>query len=147
MLKVAKAVHKSKNNHPENLLWLCSNHHTAYDDGLFGPDEESAECVVSFKKVLHRCKLLLWRTQNKISSKRLTVLRTATLSKSNWPQRRRRGRSRPSRRPPSRRWRSRRRWRPFLRVSQYFRVAAPSYDVRTFECVRCNSRERLSVAI
>jgi len=48
MLKVAKAVHKSKNNHPENLLWLCSNHHTAYDDGLFGPDEESAECVVSF---------------------------------------------------------------------------------------------------
>jgi hypothetical protein len=26
-------------------------------------------------------------------------------------------------------------------------VAAPSYDVRTFECVRCNSRERFSVAI
>ena len=36
-------VSKSKNNHPENLLWLCSNHHTAYDDDLFGPDEENAE--------------------------------------------------------------------------------------------------------
>jgi DnaJ-class molecular chaperone len=67
-------VHKSKNNHSENLLWLCSNHHTAYDDGLFGPDEENAEFVVSFKTVLHRYKLLLWRTQHKISSKLLTVL-------------------------------------------------------------------------
>ena len=59
---------------PENLLWLCSNHHIAYDDGLFGPDAENAEFVVSFKKVLHRYKLLLWRTQHKISSKLLTVL-------------------------------------------------------------------------
>jgi hypothetical protein len=25
--------------------------------------------------------------------------------------------------------------------------AAPGYDVRTFECVRCNSSERFSVAI
>jgi hypothetical protein len=67
-------VHKSKNNHPENLLWLCTDHHTAYDNGLFGPDEENAEFVVHFKKALHRYKLLLWRTQYKISSKLLTVL-------------------------------------------------------------------------
>jgi len=49
-------VSKSNNNHPENLLWLCSNHHTAYDGGLFGPDKENAEFVVSFKLVLHRYK-------------------------------------------------------------------------------------------
>ncbi|WP_050625987.1 HNH endonuclease [Bradyrhizobium viridifuturi] len=67
-------VYKSKNNHPENLLWLCSNHHTAYDNGLFGPDEENAEFVGSFKKILHRYKLLLWRTQHEISSTLLTVL-------------------------------------------------------------------------
>lgn len=67
-------VHKSLNNHPENLLWLCSNHHTAYDGGLFGPDEENAEFVVDFKRVLHRYKLFLWRTQHEISQKLLTVL-------------------------------------------------------------------------
>jgi DnaJ-class molecular chaperone len=67
-------VHKSHNNHPENLLWLCANHHTAYDDGLFGPDEENAEFVVNFKRVLHRYKLMLWRTQHEISQKLLTVL-------------------------------------------------------------------------
>lgn len=67
-------VSKSNNNHPENLLWLCSNHHTAYDGGLYGPDEESAEFVASFKRVLHRYKLLLWRTQHEISQKLLTVL-------------------------------------------------------------------------
>jgi HNH endonuclease len=38
-------VAKSKNNHPENLLWLCANHHVAYDDGLFGPDAENREFV------------------------------------------------------------------------------------------------------
>jgi hypothetical protein len=67
-------VHKSLNNHPENLLWLCSNHHTAYDGGVFGPDEENAEFVVSFKRVLHRYKITLWRTQHEISQKLLTVL-------------------------------------------------------------------------
>jgi DnaJ-class molecular chaperone len=67
-------IHKSQNNHPENLLWLCSNHHTAYDDGLFGPDEENAEFVVDFKRLLHRYKLMLWRTQHEISHKLLTIL-------------------------------------------------------------------------
>ncbi len=67
-------VHKSNNNHPENLLWLCANHHTTYDDGLFGPNDENAEFVLAFKRVLHRYKVMLWRTQHKISDKLLTVL-------------------------------------------------------------------------
>lgn len=67
-------VHKSNNNHPENLLWLCTNHHTAYDGGLFGPDKDNAEFVVDFKRVLHRYKLTLWRTQHEISHTLLTVL-------------------------------------------------------------------------
>lgn len=68
-------VHKSHNNHPENLLWLCSNHHTAYDGGLFfGPNGEDKEFVIDFKRVLHRYKLLLWRTQHEVSQKLLTVL-------------------------------------------------------------------------
>lgn len=67
-------VHKSLNNHPDNLLWLCSNHHTAYDGGLFGPNRENAEFVINFKHVLHRYKLMLWRTQHEISQKLLTVL-------------------------------------------------------------------------
>jgi DnaJ-class molecular chaperone len=62
------------NNHPDNLLWLCSNHHTAYDGGLFGPDKENTEFVVSFKHVLRHYKLTLWRTQNAISQNLFTVL-------------------------------------------------------------------------
>lgn len=58
----------------EAALELCSSHHTAYDNGLFGPDEENAQFVGSFKKILHRYKLLLWRTQQEISSNLLTVL-------------------------------------------------------------------------
>jgi len=62
-------VSKSKNNHPENLLWLCSNHHTAYDDGLFGPDEENGDFVRSFKIALHRHKKMLWVMQDEVSRK------------------------------------------------------------------------------
>jgi predicted restriction endonuclease len=53
---------------------LCANHHTAYDGGLFGPDEGNAEFVVDFKRMLYRYKLTLWRTQHEISHTLLTVL-------------------------------------------------------------------------
>ena len=67
-------VARSKNNHPENLLWLCANHHIAYDDGLYGPDVENAEFVKSFKVALHRHKTMLWRMQHEVSSKLFLVL-------------------------------------------------------------------------
>jgi len=62
-------VSKTKCNHPENLLWLCSNHHTAYDGGLFGPAEEDAEFVKAFKVALHRHKRMLWLLQSEVSQK------------------------------------------------------------------------------
>ncbi|MFB6328539.1 HNH endonuclease [Pantoea deleyi] len=67
-------VSQSHNNHPENLLWLCSNHHTTYDAGLFGPNDENKEFVSNFKQVLHRYKIFLWRTQHEISQNLLTIL-------------------------------------------------------------------------
>jgi DnaJ-class molecular chaperone len=67
-------VSKSKNNHPENLLWLCSNHHIVYDDGLFGPDTENEDFVASFKTVLHRHKAMLWRMQDEVSRKLFVFL-------------------------------------------------------------------------
>ncbi|MFE0587978.1 HNH endonuclease [Pantoea vagans] len=67
-------VSQSHNNHPENLLWLCSNHHTSFDAGHFGPKDENKEFVSNFKQVLHRYKIFLWRTQHEISQKLLTVL-------------------------------------------------------------------------
>ena len=72
-------VSKSNNNHPENLLWLCSNHHTVYDKDLFGPTGENAEFVVEFKRVLHRFKRMLWTMQDKISAKLFAVLDTCAM--------------------------------------------------------------------
>ena len=67
-------VARSDNNHPDNLLWLCSNHHMAYDKGLFGPDEENFDFVASFKQVLRRHKVTLWRLQHEVSHKIFMVL-------------------------------------------------------------------------
>ncbi|WP_114945262.1 HNH endonuclease [Microvirga calopogonii] len=67
-------VATSKNNHPENLLWLCSNHHTAYDKGLFGPDPENASFVRDFKQTLHRYKRMTWEMQADLSRKLFNVL-------------------------------------------------------------------------
>jgi hypothetical protein len=67
-------VANSRNNHLENLLWLCSNHHIAYDNGLFGPDNENAKFVRSFKGVLHRHKKMLWSMQDEVSRILFSVL-------------------------------------------------------------------------
>jgi RecJ-like exonuclease len=69
-------VAKTSNNHPENLLWLCANHHTAYDDGVYGPVEDEAEFVRGFKNVLHRHKRMMWRMQDEVSQKLYLVLET-----------------------------------------------------------------------
>lgn len=69
-------VAKSFNNHPENLLWLCSNHHTAYDKGLFGPKEEDADFVLSFKQSLYYFRRTMWLMQQEVSHKLFTLLQT-----------------------------------------------------------------------
>lgn len=72
-------VAKTDNNHPENLLWLCSNHHTAYDGGLFGPADDEVEFVAGFKTSLRRYKVMLWRMQAALSFKVLTALENCDL--------------------------------------------------------------------
>ena len=72
-------IAKSDNNHPENLLWLCSNHHTAYDHGLFGPTEDEVEFVAGFKTSLRRYKVMLWRMQAELSFKVLSALENCAL--------------------------------------------------------------------
>lgn len=72
-------VAKTDNNHPENLLWLCSDHHTAYDNGLFGPAEDEIEFVEGFKTSLRRYKVMLWRMQAELSFKVLTALENCDL--------------------------------------------------------------------
>ena len=67
-------VSKSRNDPPENLLWLCRNHHKKYDGGLFGPDDQNAAFVHSFKVVLHRYKVSLWSMQQELSSNLLALL-------------------------------------------------------------------------
>lgn len=72
-------IAKSDNNHPENLLWLCGNHHTAYDNGLFGPTEDEFEFVAGFKTSLRRYKVMLWRMQAELSFKALSALENCDL--------------------------------------------------------------------
>jgi DnaJ-class molecular chaperone len=70
-------VSKSLNNHPENLLWLCSNHHTAYDKGLFGPKEEDADFVSSFKQTLYYFRRTQWLMQQELSHKLFALLQSS----------------------------------------------------------------------
>jgi len=72
-------VAKTDNNHPENLVWLCSNHHTAYDKGLFGPKVGEADFVASLKEVLRRYKVMQWRMQADLAITALTALENCAL--------------------------------------------------------------------
>ncbi len=67
-------VSKSDNNHPENLIWLCANHHTAFDKGLFGPKEENREFVVAAKESLRQFMRMQWRSQTNLTVKIFTIL-------------------------------------------------------------------------
>ncbi|PDS46348.1 hypothetical protein CO662_36175 [Rhizobium anhuiense] len=67
-------VSQSFNNHPENLIWLCANHHTAYDKGLFGPAEAEEDFIVGFKLVLRRYRVMLWKMQHEASHVLFSVL-------------------------------------------------------------------------
>jgi len=60
-------VAMSKNNHPENLIWLCSSHHTVFDKGLYLPANAPPNFVAAIKLGLHTYKSLLWDSQAAIS--------------------------------------------------------------------------------
>ena len=56
-------VKTGKCNHPHNLIWLCSNHHTKFDNGLFGPKGANNEEVTAIKKGLQYFRRVSWMGQ------------------------------------------------------------------------------------
>lgn len=68
-------VAKSKNNHPENLIWLCANHHTKFDHGGFGPSDNAKEFVNAFKTSLIYYRRGLWQLQAEVTGRLFTMLK------------------------------------------------------------------------
>ena len=60
-------VKTSKNNHPHNLIWLCANHHTKFDNGCLGPKGASNEVVAALKIGLQHFKRAAWQGQAEVS--------------------------------------------------------------------------------
>jgi DnaJ-class molecular chaperone len=60
-------VATSKNNHPHNLIWLCSNHHTKLDNGSFGPKGVENSDILSLKHGLQLFSKHAWLGQAQIS--------------------------------------------------------------------------------
>ncbi|AHF66537.1 hypothetical protein PCH70_13840 [Pseudomonas cichorii JBC1] len=56
-------VKTGKCNHPHNLIWLCANHHTKFDNGLFGPIGAKNEEVIAIKKGLQYFRRVSWSGQ------------------------------------------------------------------------------------
>lgn len=67
-------VRQGKCNHPHNLIWLCSNHHTKFDNGCWGPKENSVEVVRSIKNTLLHFNRFAWQSQADISQQIATIL-------------------------------------------------------------------------
>ncbi|MDO9338636.1 MAG: zinc finger domain-containing protein [Caulobacter sp.] len=68
-------VAKSKNNHPENLIWLCANHHTKFDKGGYGPSAEAKDFVAAFKQSLTFYRRALWELQAEVTGRLFTMLK------------------------------------------------------------------------
>jgi hypothetical protein len=66
---------KSRNHHPSNLLWLCSNHHTAFDKHLFDAKESEQEFVRAAKRFLQSFRRSQWSNQHAVSVKAWEVLK------------------------------------------------------------------------
>lgn len=60
-------VATSKSNHPSNLIWLCSTHHTKLDNGCFGPTGADNQIIAALKIGLHHFKRMSWQGQADIS--------------------------------------------------------------------------------
>lgn len=59
-------VATSRSNHPHNLIWLCANHHTKFDNGCFGPKGADNEVVAALKQALHHFKRISWQGQAEV---------------------------------------------------------------------------------
>ncbi|WP_081963163.1 HNH endonuclease signature motif containing protein [Pseudomonas sp. ML96] len=67
--------HKSKCNHPHNLIWLCSNHHTKFDNGHLGPKGADNQDILRIKGYLITFRRLFWTTQSEATQQLASVLR------------------------------------------------------------------------
>ncbi len=63
-------------NHPKNLIYLCPNHHTEYDNALIHSNIEREE-VLTLKKGLLIFQRTIWKIQGKTINSYLGVLNTA----------------------------------------------------------------------
>lgn len=72
-------IKTSKNNHPHNLIWLCSNHHTNFDNGCLGPKGASNEVVTALKIGLQHFKRSSWQGQAEISRQIASTLSLCSL--------------------------------------------------------------------
>lgn len=59
-------VTTSRCNHPHNLIWLCANHHTKFDNGCFGPKGVDNKVVAALKLGLHHFKRTAWQGQAEV---------------------------------------------------------------------------------
>lgn len=58
-------VASSKNNHPRNLIWLCSNHHTKFDKGLYECHPKDRDIIRTQKKMFAYYAKIQWEMQSK----------------------------------------------------------------------------------
>jgi DnaJ-class molecular chaperone len=67
----------TKCNHPHNLLWLCANHHTKFDNGSLGPKGVDNELVKASKRVLQHARKHVWQRAADASVEIAALLRLA----------------------------------------------------------------------
>lgn len=60
-------VNTSKSNHPHNLIWLCANHHTKFDNGCLGPKGSDNQIIAALKLGLLHFKRTAWQGQAEIA--------------------------------------------------------------------------------
>ncbi|MFV3131286.1 zinc finger domain-containing protein [Niveispirillum sp. KHB5.9] len=67
-------VSKSKNNHPENLIWLCANHHTMYDKNIFSTKGVDVSFIKAHKLALIARNKWKWQDFGKLHDTLLSLL-------------------------------------------------------------------------
>ena len=70
-------VSKTKCNHPHNLLWLCANHHTKFDNGSLGPKGVDNELVKATKVVRQHARRHIWQQSAAVTTQIAALLKLA----------------------------------------------------------------------
>jgi DnaJ-class molecular chaperone len=70
-------VSTTKCNHPHNLLWLCANHHTKFDNGSLGPKGVDNELVKATKLVVQHARKYVWTQAVEVSKQIAALLKLA----------------------------------------------------------------------